>query len=170
MPEDLSLLGHDAVLLGEKHLHLKSSSPFFLQDGTPKLRPLWYLSDDTASRPRRLESAARLLLEPEISEITYSHQQTQPVMITPESYKWENCAVHSAFCLLCTCICTYLTKASVILSSIYVRIFISFDSNSSQRWGMWLGLLHFLQPASEMTLTHHTRIMVTIHTKRLTVL
>ena len=40
MPEDLSLLGHDAVLLGEKCLHRQSSGPFFLHAATPKMRPL----------------------------------------------------------------------------------------------------------------------------------
>jgi hypothetical protein len=152
VPEDLSLLGHDAVLLGEKRLHSKSSSPFFLHDATPKnaattiLWTLWYLSNDTALCPRRLESAAKLLSEPAISQRMSSHQETPSVTITPAPHKCQNCAAHSALCLPCTCSCTYLTKASVILFSMNVRTFTSLDSISSQRWGMWLGLLHFLRP------------------------
>jgi len=42
VPQDLSLLGHDAVLLGEKRLHCKSSGPFFLHDATPKMWPLQF--------------------------------------------------------------------------------------------------------------------------------
>jgi hypothetical protein len=135
--EDLSLLGHDAVTLGETHLYLKSSSPIFLHDVIPKIRPLRSFEHcDTYPVsyhhvPEDLNLQQNCCRNLKFTHNAFSPQDT--VMITLEPYKCQNRTVRPALCLPCTCSCTYLTNASVILFSMNVRIFISVDSTSSQR-------------------------------------
>jgi len=56
---------------------------------------------------------------------------------------------HTSYTLMHTCQTnSYLTKASVILSSMYIRAFTSSGfSTSSHRKGMWFGSLQFLKEA-----------------------
>jgi len=165
VPGDLSLLRHDAVLLGEKRLHCKSSGPFSLRDATPKcghynssntmILIQWYsiTSQKTWICGKTAVRTCNLTEKVFSPKDTISHNDSGTTKIP------KLCCSFSPLSAL------HLPHQGICHPVLNERPHLYF-----LRFNLLTALRNVIRPLAlsatrrEMTLTHHTRIMVTIHT------